>query len=459
MSLRNTLGRLASRIAAIQACVKPARATRAGVRRAMARLGGELPVWIRLAAVDLARHRRRSAFALAIIAICTAATLAVAGYIIATFTAVREATIHGGTGHLQIANAGEFWDYENELLEYGITPEQLATVQRVVRSSQQVDYAMPRLSFQGLVSSGERSVAMLAEGIDPVLERRLSANYVPLLSGETLRDPGGLPAGDASSAAPLGQALIGNEMARLLRVAPGDVITLLVTTVGGGLNAIDVQVAGIFSTGTPELDRMRVLVPLALAQELLRTNRVRRMVVALHDTAQTEHARQELANRLPDFVVRTWRELSPFYGQLVALYSRQVAVLGVVMATIVLLAVFSSVAMGVMERTRDIGTMMSLGIPAARIRRMFLIGGAMLGGLGGAVGVILGLLICTLVNSMEVRMPPPPGQSESYPLFLAQDGRVAFFTLVTMIVLALAASWLASRRVTSYSIVDAIRKG
>ena len=401
-------------------------------------------IWVRMAWLDLVRNTRRTAFALAIVAVCTAATLAAAGYVIATFTAVREATIHGGTGHLQIANAGEFSGYENELLEYALTPGQAATIQRAIGSIVHADYSLPRLTFQGIASSGERSVAMLGEGVDPVLERRLSASYVPILSGRPLSS---------------GQALIGSEMARILRVAPGDLITLLATSIGGGLNAIDVEIAGVVATGTPELDRMRVIVPLALAQELLRTDRVRRIVVALRDTEQTNRARRELASRLPGFIVKTWYELSPFYRQLVELYARQVTVLGIVIAGIVLLAVFSSVAMGVMERTRDIATLMSLGIPAASIRRMFLIGGAMLGGLGGTAGVSAGLVLCHSVNAMQIYMPPPPGQTESYPLFLAFDARVAVLTATAMTVLALAAAWFASRRVTACNIIDAMKRG
>lgn len=406
-------------------------------------------IWLQLAWRDLYRNARRSLFAAGIAAIGAVAAIATGGYLLSTFTAVRESTIRGGVGHLQIATAGEFSGYEDRVLQNGLTPQDVARIEDVAGSLPDVAFSLPRLAFQGIVSNGERSLVMLGEGVDPGAERRLSALYVPIVDG------GGLES--QSDASPF-TAVVGREMARLLGVRPGDFVTLLTISSSGGLNAIDVQVTGLFATGSPELDRMRLLVPLHAARELLQSDRVRRIVLALDSTEATARVKRALIERLPDLEVRDWQELSPFYRQLVALYLRQAAVLAVVLAAVVLLAVFTSVAMGVMERRRDIGILLSLGIPATRIRRVFLLQGALLGALGGIAGASSARIILGVVNAAGIRMPPAPGQTESYPLFIAFDPMTAALAAGGLCLLGLAAGWTASLRVTRESIVTAMHR-
>jgi len=111
-----------------------------------------------------------------------------------------------------------------------------------------------------------------------------------------------------------------------------------------------------------------------------------------------------------------------------------------------------------MERRRDIGILLSLGIPAARVRRMFLLQGALLGGIGGIGGAVSARVILWIVNSAGIRMPPAPGQTESYPLFIAFDPSTAALTAGALCLLGLAAGWTASLRVTRESIVTAMHR-
>lgn len=406
-------------------------------------------IWLQLAWRDLLRNPRRSVFALAIVIIGTMASLAAAGYVLTTFHAVRDATIHQGLGHLHIATAAEFDGYEEQVLENGLTRWDAERIERVVRSSEHVELTLPRLTFQGIASSGDRSLVALGEGVDPLQERRLTAAYDQLIAG------GGF---EPLTQSVKYQALIGQEMARLLAVSPGDLVTILATSSGGGLNAIDVEVAGIFSSGVPQLDRMRLVVPLETAQELLQTEKVRRIAVALDETDATDRVAMDLERRLPGLVVKRWYELAPLYRQLVALYSRQAAVFGVVIGTIVLLVVFGAIAMGVLERRRDIGTLLSLGIPATRIRWMFLVQGALLGGLGGVSGGLLAFILFSALNAAHIEMPPAPGYTESYPLFIAFRLCFAAVAILAATALGLLASWQASRQVTRQNIIDAMSR-
>src|SRR5690606_4717007 len=88
-----------------------------------------------------------------------------------------------------------------------------------------------RMSLVGLASVGERTVSFIADGVEPDRERTLSSSLVVDRGRMFDRD-------DAR------EALVGEGLARNLGVAPGDTLTLLVNTRGGGVNAVDVQVSG-----------------------------------------------------------------------------------------------------------------------------------------------------------------------------------------------------------------------
>lgn len=407
-------------------------------------------MWLRIAWRNLLRSTRRTAFGVSICVIGTVAILAMAGYVLATFTAVRESAIRNGVGHLQIATAAEFDGYEERILEHGLTPSDVQAVQRAVAETGEVVLLLPRLEFQGLVSTGERSLVALGEGVDPGGERRLRGYSASVISGVGLE-----------SAAPSSShiAVIGKEMARLLGAEPGDSLTLLATAAGGGINAMDVEIVGVLSTGVAELDRMRLLVPITTAQELQQTHRIRRLIVLLEDTAETDRVAAILADRLPGLTVRRWYELAPFYRQLVALYARQAGVFAAVIGVVVMTVTFSVIAMGVLERRREIGTLLSLGVPAGKVRRLFLLEGLLIAAIGSGVGAIISCGAFAALNSIRLMMPPAPGHTEPYPLIIAFSSPAAVLTVIGMCILALSASWAASRRVTRCRIVDALARG
>ena len=83
-------------------------------------------------------------------------------------------------------------------------------------------------------------------------------------------------------------ALLALGLAAALGVAPGDRVTLLAASRDGMLNALDVRVAGIVTTGVQELDTRYLKLHLATAQRLLATDRVSNLLVGLDDTAATE---------------------------------------------------------------------------------------------------------------------------------------------------------------------------
>lgn len=405
-------------------------------------------IWLEIAWRNVWRNWRRSLFSMSIAAVGTIAVLLAVGYMLSAFEAVRESTIRGGLGHLQIAHAEEFDGYSEYPLQHGLPAALVAEVSEQVSQIEPDSILLPRLEFQGVASSGERSLIFLGEGVDPVSERRLSQYYARIVEGQGLE----------RSAQPF-RAVIGHEMARLLGVRTGDSITLMSPTATSGLNAIDVEVVGLLKTGVPQVDRTRVLIPLELAQKLVRTDKVTRLVIGLGDTAQTSAIHQRLVPYLQRHRVlaKTWSELAVFYHQLVDLYVRQFSVLGAIIALVVVLTFTNAVLMSVLERTREIGTLVALGIRRHEIRLQFVLEGLLLGGGGGMLAVIAAWLLILLLNSLAIQMPPPPGQTEGYPLFFIFSLPAALIAVVGIGALGILSAFMASSRVTRLDPIKALQ--
>jgi putative ABC transport system permease protein len=415
-------------------------------------------IWLELAWRNLWRNASRSVFASLVACTGSAAVLLALGYMLSAFEAVREGTIRGGLGHLQIAQAPEFGGYSDHPLQHGLEPASVQRIGQVVSGVDGGALLLPRLEFHGVASIGERSLVFLGEGVDPDGERRLSRFDVPIVAGTGLEAAGPVPA-DPADPVHSHRAVIGETMARLLGVQVGGSITLLAPTVDGGLNAVDVQVVGLVATGVPATDRSRVVVPLALAQRLLRTDKVNRVVVALDDTGDTERLQRLLTPPLSGLAVRTWSELAVFYHQLVDLYLRQFAVLGLIILVVVVLTFSNSVLVSVVERTREIGTLLALGIGRAQLRLQFVLEGLLLGALGGGAGALLAAALSGMVNASGIQMPPPPGQTQGYPLHFSFSTAAALAVVASCMLLGSLSAFLASSRIAAASPLQAMRHG
>ena len=183
-------------------------------------------------------------------------------------------------------------------------------------------------------------------------------------------------------------------------------------------------------------------------------------VALLDDTAATDRAVEAFRTRLATdaFEVVPWHRLADFYNKTVDLFSRQVGVVRLLIALIVVLSISNTLSMSVIERTSEIGTMMALGVRRRAVLQLFVTEGAMLGLAGGLVGIVLGWLLATLISAIGIPMPPPPGMARGYVGAIALtpalvgDGMLLAFG--TTLLASIAPAWKASRM----NIVDALRQ-
>jgi putative ABC transport system permease protein len=397
--------------------------------------------WLRFAAANTRRNRRRSAVTVAIAALGTAAILLAGGFALSTYQALAQASARS-TGHLVVARNEQFERDEDVPLQYGL--DEVAALKRQLLANDEVRQVLPRVEFSGLVCNGDKSVVMMGVGIDPDAEFAIKGPFLTVSAGRVLATGERL------------QVMLGQGLARSLKAAPGSSLTLLASTTEGALNALDVTVAGVFGTGVPDIDRRLVYTDLDTAQKLLVTPRVSSLGVFLAGMDDTAAAQQRLQAAWPQLAVRTWLQQAPFYRSVKALYDRIFGALGLVIGLIVVFVVASTMAMAVVERTREIGTLRALGTLPGQLVRSFALEGLLLGSVGAAAGALLALSTSLALLVFPLQMPPPPDRSEGYPLQVAIDPTLYALTMLAVLLLAALASALVARRTVAMPVVDAL---
>jgi putative ABC transport system permease protein len=202
-------------------------------------------------------------------------------------------------------------------------------------------------------------------------------------------------------------------------VQAGDRITVLANTFDGVVNAIDVEVVGIFTTAVAMIDERTLLIPLKVAQKLLDTDKVEQIVVNLKDTGETDallrFVQKEAA--ASELVAKPWHEVSKLYQQVDEFNRAQNSVLEIIILSLILLGILNTIGMSVFERTGEIGTIAALGERSGTILQQFVLEGAILGGLGGVAGVILGAMLSQVINWLKISIVMP-GATEPLLIYL-----------------------------------------
>ncbi len=397
--------------------------------------------WLRFAWLNTLRNRRRSAVTVSIAALGTAAILLAGGFALYTYESLAQSSART-TGHLVVGQPAQFHGDEDTPLQHGL--DRVDDLKARLLALDEVRQVLPRVQFSGLISNGDKSTVMMAAGIDPDAEFAIKGPFLTVKQGRVL------------SSGQHQTVMLGEGLARSLKAQPGSGLTLMATTTEGALNAVDVTVEGVVATGIPEIDQRLVYTDVATAQRLLVTERVSSLGVFLRSLEATGPAQTRLQAALPGLEVQTWIDQAPFYRSVKALYNRIFGALGLIIAVIVVFVVTNAMAMAIIERTREVGTLRAMGTLPAQLTRSFALEGMLLGGGGALLGAALALTVSVGLLIFPVEMPPPPGRSVGYPLQIEMNPWLYAGALTAMVLLATLASAVIAHRTVRRPITDAL---
>jgi putative ABC transport system permease protein len=400
-----------------------------------------------LAFRNVFRNRRRTVMTLLMVGGGVAGLLLAGGYFAFMTHGLRESTINNGLGHLQIFTADYFRRDEVRVLDTGI--DNWRQVAANVGSVQHVRGVAPRIEFYGMVSNGSKAAGFMGSAVDPVAEKGLGF-VTNIVSG---RDLDAKPAGEV-------EALIGIGLAKSMSVKVGDGLTILAMTSDGALNGVDVQIVGIVNSGVAQLDARYIRITLPAAQRLLASDRVTNLVIGLDSTNHTDQAYAELLPRLhglsQELALKKWIDLATYYKQVNTMFNGIFLFMGLIVFFMVLMSSVNTLLMAMLERTREIGTMLAMGTPRMWIVALFMVEATLLGIMGAVLGLAAGNLIGVLLNSSGLHLPPPPGYTSDMPFKVLHVPALMIASSVTVVLSLAIASILPAVRASRLQIAEAL---
>jgi len=393
---------------------------------------------LKLALRNIFRNKRRTAITFLSIIAAAAAIIVFGGFIAFTFEALRETTIRTQLGHLQIAKTGYFDQGAGRSEQLLI--DDPASIERGIRTSPLINTTTWRLTGSGLISSGETSLSVSLIGVIPEREEDFAA-FETVIAGMQLDED--TPDG----------CVIGGGLAKGLNVTEDANLTILSTTLDGMVNALDCHVVGIVQTASKDYDNVYVKVPLPFLQRLFDTTKVEKILVLANDTRQLPQVQtlveQTIADH-PDLEYKSWSDLADFYHDVVRLYTSIFTLASIVLGIVVFLSIANTMSMSAFERFREIGALRAIGQTRTGIVNMFVCEGALIGLIGGVLGLSIGALLAWGINQAGgITVPAPPGMSSGYTALIALNPQAFLYAFLTALIASTLSSfypaWLASR--------------
>ncbi len=277
--------------------------------------------------------------------------------------------IIGTHAHLVIEKEGFFDNYQAVLADLGkIYP---------------IKGASPFVEAQALVQKDEWATGVLVRGLDRQKEKNVTqfSNYLK---------EGALTDREDS-------VVVGSELAKRFRIGKGDMISVLSQD---SKKPVKLHVDGFFNSGMYEYDANLIFMNLGASQRLFGLgNTVSGISVSLDNAEKADEAKRKLQTSLKfPYYVRTWMDMNKtLFGAL----KLEKIVMFLILALIVLVAclnIAGSLTILVMDKTKDIGVLRSLGAAPVNLVRIFAFDGLLVGFTGSTAGLLIGTGLCLLLR-------------------------------------------------------------
>lgn len=366
---------------------------------------------------NLARNLRRSLLTGAAVAFGLMLVIWMRGLQDGSYNQMIDQAVRTRLGHLQVMPEG--------YLDAPSVDQTIHDWQSLIpslRAVEHVEGVAPRVNAEAMLSRDSELARVELLGVDREAEQRVSSVPERLLEGDSgeqwcRRELGRavqIMGGDqqlfdrwcaaAGSSRYLPEdndraIVLGSGVAERLLVSVGDEVTVQAVRAGdddeshrGSLSQRRLEVTGIVRTGNPEIDERVVYAPLATVTEMLGIEGPNELVVVLDDLNHLETAREGAVAAVGsrDLDVHTWGERNPALKNLIAVDSQSGSLMYVILVLLVALGVLNATLMSVLERVREFGVMLSLGMTSSQLFKLIMLEVALLGVAAVAVGGFFG---------------------------------------------------------------------
>jgi ABC-type lipoprotein release transport system permease subunit len=346
-------------------------------------------LYLRLAWRNIWRHKRRTI----IIVLAMSTTLAMMMWYDGLMNGFTD-TIYGNAvkvlgGNIQVHAEG----YRAQASSTPLLP--LADPQAVIKAAElnpSTLGATQRINTGGLVTSREGAFGVGITGVEP--EKELTVNII----GQYVKAGRNLTSADTDS------LLIGKGLADGMSVQIGDRITLVGRSQHQQMRQRTMTIVGIYDLGMPDIEKQTVYISLGEAQALFDLpGQSTEVAIYLQRLGQEANVINGIKSGLHGYEIETFQANYPDLASAINSKNGVMDIFSIIIIAVAGIGILNLLLMAVYERTREIGVLGAMGLKPMQIALMFVLEGFMIGLVGAAAGVILGLAINGLLmqNGMD----------------------------------------------------------
>lgn len=278
-------------------------------------------------------------------------------------------------GDLQIHNTQ--YDTDNAISN---TISNLNATIAILEKHPEVENYAPRFKTEAFAMSphGQQGIKLL--GVDSKKEQAVLGLEARLLSGSFL---------ESDLAYPI---LIGKKLATELHLKLKSKIQISFMDQNANQITKNFKVCGIFSAGNDAFDGYTVFVPMDRIERLTSTTAIHEIIIKSKKGSSLAKLESNLKNKIPDNLVESWQTRFPEIAYGIEMMSSTMYVLMSIIIAALLFGIINTLVMSILERKREIGILMAIGMTRSKIRFMILFESLIYGVIGGPLGILLGYI-------------------------------------------------------------------
>ena len=347
---------------------------------------------LRLAWRNLWRHKRRTWLTVGAMIFSNCLLVFSISLQFGSYTMMIDNTLQTFSGHIQVQHERYL---DNPKMRYTL-PDIMRTA-RQLRDELGLEGITARSSGFALASSNERSYGLQILGVEPAFEAKVSSIPGLVTQGQYLQPDS------------FDEIVIGAVLARNLRVTIGDEITFIGSGLDNSFAAGVVKVVGIFESGIAELDRSMAQISLAYFDDSFAMQGKGHSIAIraghIDDVAALQIKIETFLSGRKNLAVRHWDELQPGLKQAIQADMTSAWFMYLVLIVLVAFSVLNTQLMSVLERTREFGTMMALGLKPSNLSLLVMAETLLMSCLGLALGILIGFFITAYLSVVGFYYP------------------------------------------------------
>ncbi len=349
--------------------------------------------------------------------------------------------ILGSTAHVYVWKSGGMEDYRAEIAK--------------LRAIDGVVGAGPAILGKALISTDRADAFISLKGVDPALEASVTDIQRAMQSGS-------LAALTPASDEELPGILVGRNLAEQLGVGTGDFATLLspqgtLSPMGMMPRTRRVRIAGVYALGLYEFDAAYGLVSLEFAERLLGKAAPDLIELRVADIDAAPRISESIVRQLGiEYVSQDWADMNQALFSALWLEKMAISITIALIVIVAALNIVASLILLVMEKSRDIGILKTMGTSSERVMAIFMLQGLVIGVVGTAVGAGGGLALCWVLDRYRLIQIPMDVYQIAYVPFVVRPFDF-LIVIVSAVVICFLATIYPSRQASRLDPVQALR--